>query len=289
MTLAAGEFATDRGARGQHSGHLLRCARARGRRAPRVRQHAEDDPVFRARDRRALSIRQVCAGRGQRFYFRRDGKHVGDHADRRHAARRARASRFQQRSAGRARAGASMVGRFADLPRLGARVAQRRLRDLLRGAVVRGESRAPTSSRGTCARIARAISTRTRNHYRRPIVCNRYRAPIDLFDRHLYEKGSLVLHMLRRVIGDELFFKSLNLYCTRHRGAQRDHAGPAARVRGRDRTQPGFFLRPVGVQGRASGNRSHELVRRQAEAAQRHGQADAQDLATRLPAVHAFR
>src|SRR5271163_5161983 len=57
------------------------------------------------------------------------------------------------------------------------------------------------------------------NHYRRPIVCNRYRTPIELFDRHLYEKGSLVLHMLRRVTGDALFFKSLNLYCTRHRGA----------------------------------------------------------------------
>ncbi|HEY9157419.1 DUF3458 domain-containing protein [Candidatus Binatus sp.] len=57
------------------------------------------------------------------------------------------------------------------------------------------------------------------NHYRRPIVCNRYRTPIELFDRHLYEKGSLVLHMLRRVSGDDLFFKSLNLYCTRHRGA----------------------------------------------------------------------
>ena len=57
------------------------------------------------------------------------------------------------------------------------------------------------------------------NHYRRAIVCNRYRTPIELFDRHLYEKGSLVLHMLRRVSGDDLFFKSLNLYCTRHRGA----------------------------------------------------------------------
>ncbi|HYA34598.1 MAG TPA: DUF3458 domain-containing protein, partial [Candidatus Binataceae bacterium] len=55
------------------------------------------------------------------------------------------------------------------------------------------------------------------HHYRRPIVCNRYRAPIELFDRHLYEKGSLVLHMLRRVAGDDLFFRSLNLYCTRHR------------------------------------------------------------------------
>lgn len=56
------------------------------------------------------------------------------------------------------------------------------------------------------------------HHYRRPIVYNRYRAPIELFDRHLYEKGSLVLHMLRRETGDAMFFKSLNLYCTRHRG-----------------------------------------------------------------------
>ena len=55
-------------------------------------------------------------------------------------------------------------------------------------------------------------------HYRRPIVTNKYRAPIELFDRHLYEKGSLVLHMLRRTVGDELFFKSLKLYCTQHRG-----------------------------------------------------------------------
>ncbi|MGO9450222.1 MAG: DUF3458 domain-containing protein [Candidatus Binataceae bacterium] len=54
--------------------------------------------------------------------------------------------------------------------------------------------------------------------YRRPIVCNRYRAPIELFDRHLYEKGSMVLHMLRREVGDALFYKALNLYCTRHRG-----------------------------------------------------------------------
>lgn len=56
------------------------------------------------------------------------------------------------------------------------------------------------------------------NRYRRPLVCNRYRMPIELFDRHLYEKGSLVLHMLRRTVGDDQFFSALNLYCTRHRG-----------------------------------------------------------------------
>ena len=63
-----------------------------------------------------------------------------------------------------------------------------------------------------------AIIDEDSRSYRRPIVTNKYRAPIELFDRHLYEKGSVVLHMLRRTVGDELFFKSLNLYCTRHRG-----------------------------------------------------------------------
>src|SRR5579875_3766335 len=56
-----------------------------------------------------------------------------------------------------------------------------------------------------------------RRRYRRPVVCNRYRHPIELFDRHLYEKGSLVLHMLRRLLGDRLFFKALQLYAVRHR------------------------------------------------------------------------
>jgi len=54
--------------------------------------------------------------------------------------------------------------------------------------------------------------------YRRPIVCNLYREPIELFDRHLYQKGGLILHMLRFVLGDALFWKAMHHYCTRHRG-----------------------------------------------------------------------
>jgi aminopeptidase N len=54
--------------------------------------------------------------------------------------------------------------------------------------------------------------------YMRAIVCRDYEEPIDLFDRHLYEKGGLVLHMLRRDLGDELFWKGVNLYLTRHGG-----------------------------------------------------------------------
>ncbi|MEM9831010.1 MAG: M1 family metallopeptidase [Bacteroidota bacterium] len=38
----------------------------------------------------------------------------------------------------------------------------------------------------------------------------------EMFDRHSYDKGSLVLHMLRNHIGDEAFFAALKLYLTRH-------------------------------------------------------------------------
>jgi aminopeptidase N len=38
----------------------------------------------------------------------------------------------------------------------------------------------------------------------------------DLFDAHSYNKGGLVLHMLRRELGDTAFFKGLNLYLTQH-------------------------------------------------------------------------
>ncbi len=54
--------------------------------------------------------------------------------------------------------------------------------------------------------------------YRRPIVCQEYDAPLDLFDRHLYEKGGLVLHVLRRELGDALFWKGVSTYLKRHAG-----------------------------------------------------------------------
>jgi aminopeptidase N len=54
--------------------------------------------------------------------------------------------------------------------------------------------------------------------YRRPIVCNTYIEPIDLFDTHLYQKGGLVLNLIRFVLGEDLFWKSIRLYLSRHRG-----------------------------------------------------------------------
>ncbi|MCY1017329.1 M1 family aminopeptidase [Pyxidicoccus sp. MSG2] len=56
-----------------------------------------------------------------------------------------------------------------------------------------------------------------RERYARPIVARRFHAPMDVFDRHLYEKGGLVLHELRRRLGDALFFRALRHYVARHR------------------------------------------------------------------------
>ena len=57
------------------------------------------------------------------------------------------------------------------------------------------------------------------SRYRRAIVDNRWAAPIDLFDRHLYQKGGLVLHALRQQLGDDGFWRGLRLYVARHRGS----------------------------------------------------------------------
>ena len=52
--------------------------------------------------------------------------------------------------------------------------------------------------------------------YSRPMVHFHYRTPIDLFDRHLYEKGALVLHTLRANLGDDAFFEGTRSYLETH-------------------------------------------------------------------------
>lgn len=51
--------------------------------------------------------------------------------------------------------------------------------------------------------------------YTRPIVTKVYKHPDDLFDRHTYEKGGCVLHMLRHHVGDKYFRRSLRTYLQR--------------------------------------------------------------------------
>lgn len=57
------------------------------------------------------------------------------------------------------------------------------------------------------------------HRYSRPIVCNAYIAPSDIFDRHLYQKGASVLHMLRGELGDARFWRSVARYV--HDNAQK--------------------------------------------------------------------
>ncbi len=75
-----------------------------------------------------------------------------------------------------------------------------------------------------------------RGRYRRPVVCLDYDAPLDLFDRHLYEKGGLVLHVLRRTLGDAGFFAGVAHYLRAHANAlveTRDLQRSLERVSGR--------------------------------------------------------
>ena len=53
------------------------------------------------------------------------------------------------------------------------------------------------------------------SRYVRPIVTKTYKHPDDLFDRHTYEKGGCVLHMLRNHVGDASFRRSLKTYLHR--------------------------------------------------------------------------
>ncbi|HEY9628426.1 MAG TPA: M1 family metallopeptidase [Coleofasciculaceae cyanobacterium] len=60
--------------------------------------------------------------------------------------------------------------------------------------------------------IARNYLTEDSTRYRRPIVTHVYREAIELYDRHLYEKGGCVYHMVRSELGDELFFKAIHTF-----------------------------------------------------------------------------
>lgn len=50
-----------------------------------------------------------------------------------------------------------------------------------------------------------------------PLIRYRFTDREDMFDAHSYQKGGLVLHLLRRVVGDDAFFASLKRYLTENR------------------------------------------------------------------------
>jgi aminopeptidase N len=76
----------------------------------------------------------------------------------------------------------------------------------------RGEDEGAVNLQNKLAAYLREAKTR----YIRPIVSDRYDKPADMFDSHSYPKGALVLHMLRAILGDEIFFKTLSHFLHRY-------------------------------------------------------------------------
>ncbi len=59
---------------------------------------------------------------------------------------------------------------------------------------------------------ARSYLNEDSSRYRRPMVTHVYREAIELYDRHIYEKGSCVYHMIRAELGEELFWQAIHTF-----------------------------------------------------------------------------
>ncbi len=59
---------------------------------------------------------------------------------------------------------------------------------------------------------ARSYLSEDKSRYRRPMVTHIYREAIELYDRHIYEKGACVYHMIRAELGDALFWQAIQTF-----------------------------------------------------------------------------
>lgn len=57
------------------------------------------------------------------------------------------------------------------------------------------------------------------NSYKRPIVTNKFNSSWDMYDRHLYPGGAARLHMLRKWIGDDVFWAAVRDYVATYSNA----------------------------------------------------------------------
>ena len=65
---------------------------------------------------------------------------------------------------------------------------------------------------------ARAYFQEADEVYMRPIVTRRFKSSWDMFDRHLYPGGACRLHTLRCELGDETFWKGVQIYLKQYNG-----------------------------------------------------------------------
>jgi aminopeptidase N len=59
---------------------------------------------------------------------------------------------------------------------------------------------------------ARSYLSEDKGRYRRPMVTHVYREAIELYDRHIYEKGACFYHMIRAELGDALFWRAIHTF-----------------------------------------------------------------------------
>ena len=117
----------------------------------------------------------------------------------------------------RARDRASVVGTGGRLEELSRAVAERRLRAVLRRALREG-----TARRGGVPRRAAPVRRWAMDQSDQGAVYLGYRlghikGDSRVFRAMVYNKGAAVLHMLRRLVGDDAFFRGLRRYYARTR------------------------------------------------------------------------
>jgi aminopeptidase N len=67
-------------------------------------------------------------------------------------------------------------------------------------------------------RNAQAYFSEADEKYRRPIVTRRFKSSWQMYDRHLYPGGACRLHMLRGMLGDQVFWGAVQDYVKTYRG-----------------------------------------------------------------------
>ena len=80
------------------------------------------------------------------------------------------------------------------------------------------ESRGPEEFEMRVRRMMQSAAEADKKPDARPVVTNVYRNPGEMFSPLAYQKGACVLHMIRRELEDDLWWKALRHYAQKHRG-----------------------------------------------------------------------
>ena len=95
------------------------------------------------------------------------------------------------------------------------------------------------------------------SRYKRAIVNRHFRSSWDMYDRHLYPGGACRLHMLRRELGDEVFWAAVQDYLKRFDGKVVETDDFRLVMEAAFGPEPGPFLRPMVLYAWLPADQSH--------------------------------